>query len=308
MRPNTIAHFRNGIGNFISITPALQALASMDKSGMIDMCVDGEWFDSRKNPLLEILELLPFVNKVYTIKEVIDEPYKVWFWTRWNSHGAAMEVFKRKYFYEETFDIVNTHESDFYMQILRKHYKYTGEKPPMKIIPASEPVLDKSKKNIVLVNGGFGEFCVMKKWAKFNELADEIKGFYGDDVCLIKIGHKSELAEVKSADIDFVDKLSVTQSAKVLQQADLVVSNDTGDMHIADSFGTPLIVLWGGTIINKNRPINSKSKIINLALDCQPCQQNGDYRTCNHTKCLNDITVGEVMFYLRNFLSKGEFE
>ena len=307
MSSNTIAHFRNGVGNFIVLTPALQALAKMDASGKIDICTDEEWMDSRKRPLFEICERLPFINRVYGFREIKDKKYKTWFWTQWNSCGASLEYFKTKKYYEEPWNMLHTHESDYYFDIVKKHYGFTGNKPPQMIVPAEQPLLDMTKKNIVLVDGGFGEMTVMKKWGKFGQLAEQVKNYYGDEVCIIKIGYRDELSDVKIFDRDYVNQLSMTESAKVISQASVVIADDTGNMHCADALGIPLIVLWGGSILAKNRPINSKSKIIHAGLECQPCQPDAGYNRCEKIQCLDYITVGEVMYHLRQFLSKGEF-
>lgn len=305
----TIVHFRNGIGNFVELTPALQALASMDPSGKIDICTDSVWFDSRRLPLLDIWNLLPFVGLATTIEKIKDKPYKTWFWTLWNSGASAIEFFKSKKFYEPpVWDMMNKHESDYYMEIIYKFYGYKGLKPPQCIISANGPDITATGKKIVLTNGGFGEFCVMKKYNKFAEVAKHLKAFFKDDITLIKVGHKNELDDVLDFDIDYVNKLTLPETARVIQQADLVITNDTGNMHVADAFGVPMIVLWGGTILAKNRPINAKAKIINLQLPCQPCQVDGGYHHCEEIHCLNDIQVGEIIYNIRQYFKRGVFD
>lgn len=308
MESKTIAHFRNGIGNFIALTPALQALASMDESGMVDLCTDQAWFDSRKKPLLDIWERLPFIGHVYTVEEIKNKTYKTWFWTAWNSAGGSLELFKRKRPYDAGYwDMMNVHESDYYMNILNQFYGYKGEKPKQSIVPADDPKLPAGV-NIVLTNGGFGEFASFKQWNYFGKLAREMKAFFKDAVRIIKIGIKNELIDVQDFDIDYVNQLTVTQTAKVLQQASLLITDDTGNMHIADALGTPMIIVWGGSIVQKNRPIYAPAKIIHLGLPCQPCQQTGGYTRCEKVECINDISVGEVMYNVRQFLTKGVFD
>lgn len=309
MESKIIAHFRNGIGNFITLTPALQALAGMDESGMIDICTDKTWFDSRKNPLLDIWSRLSFINNIYAVEDVKDKKYKTWFWTQWNSGGESLEFFKTKKFYDPGhWDMLNLHESDFYMDIIRRFYGYTGDKPPQIIVPSPDaPQLDKSKKNIVLCNGGFGELCSVKKWNRFGKLAHEIKHFFRDTVSVIKIGYRNELSDVADFDFDYVNTLSITESAGVIKQADLVITDDTGNMHVADALGVPMIVLWGGSIVEKNKPINAKCKLIHLKLPCQPCQLDGRYNQCESFECISGIRVGEVMYHIRSFFDKGEF-
>lgn len=305
----TVAFFgKSGIGNFILFTPALRAMASMDPSGQLDICCHDNWKDSRKNGLLDIWEKLPFVQNVICLGDRFTKKYKTWFWVDWLCVGEGRELFASMKNYDiGIWDHNKTHESDHYFEVAQRVYGYKGWKPSQLIVPADNPVLGNDKIKIVLCNGGFGELQALKKWEGFKQLAHEIKMLFGNKVSLIKVGYKNELEEVDSFDIDFVNKLSITQTAKVIQQADLMISTDTGNMHIADALGTPMIVLWGGSSIVKNKPYNSMSKIIHLGLKCQPCQQDLGYISCKELKCMTDISVGEVMYYVREFINNGRF-
>ena len=308
METKSIAHFRTGIGNFILFTPALQALASMDESGKIDLCTDPVWTDYRKNAILDIWERLPFVNKVYSYTEVDHSKYNKWFWTHWTSAGYAKELFESKKYYDApSWDKMVEHESDYYMRMLRENYGYIGKKPKQCIVPAPAPILDmQTRHRVVFCNGGFGDIGVFKKWPYFAGLAFAIKHYF-EDTITIKVGANKEMDDVKT-DVDYVDKLTITETAKVIQQADVMVTTDTGNMHIADALGIPIIALWGGSAMAKNMPIQAKTKIINLGLDCQPCMQEGGYRACLEYKCMTQITVGEVMYHLRCLFGKGKFD
>jgi len=60
----TAAYIKTGIGNLIVITPALQALASMDPTEKIDVCMAKGWKDHRAPALRDILESSVFVGRV----------------------------------------------------------------------------------------------------------------------------------------------------------------------------------------------------------------------------------------------------
>jgi len=57
--------------------------------------------------------------------------------------------------------------------------------------------------------------------------------------------------------------------------------------------------LWGLAIQKKNEPINGTAKIIHMGLNCQPCYASTEYQECLDYKCMNDITVNEVMYNVR---------
>ena len=113
--------------------------------------------------------------------------------------------------------------------------------------------------------------------------------------------------DVKTFDFDFVNKLKLTETARVIQQADLMITTDTGNMHIADALGTPCIVLWGGASLAKNKPYNAMNKIMTLGLPCQPCQREGGYKQCDRVACIQDITVNEIMFHVKQYFREGRF-
>ena len=311
MKSRTIVHFRNGIGNFVSFTPALQALASMDTSGKVDMCIEKDWMDSRKGGLFELWDSYPFINKTISFDEIVQKgkDYKTWFWSSWSTHGEPKEYFSSKHFYSDKgWDQTEVHESEYYMNLVREWYGYTGQTPKQFIPVATRPVINTHKKIIVLSNGGFGYLIPLKKYSRFKDLAKCLRDWFGETVHIVKIGYGSELSDVDIYDEDYVWKLSITETAKVIQQATLVITNDTGNMHVADALNVPQIVLWGGSVVEKNQPINGNNKIIHLGLPCQPCQPQGGYRNCANSACMNDIQVGEIMFHVRKFFHEGKFK
>lgn len=99
--------------------------------------------------------------------------------------------------------------------------------------------------------------------------------------------------------INLCGALPLNQSASVIQQASLVVSSDTGLMHVAAAFNKPIISLWGNTIpefgMSPYLP-NPKNQILEVkSLPCRPCSKLG-YNKCprGHFKCMNDIDVNSI--------------
>jgi ADP-heptose:LPS heptosyltransferase len=89
---------------------------------------------------------------------------------------------------------------------------------------------------------------------------------------------------------------TINQSASIIEQAEWVVSSDTGLMHIASAYNKKIISLWGNTIpefgMSPYLP-NSENKILEVKnLSCRPCSKLG-YKKCpkGHFKCMNDIDV-----------------
>ena len=102
-------------------------------------------------------------------------------------------------------------------------------------------------------------------------------------------------------------KFSLNESADIVRKAKLVVSNDTGLMHIAAAFNKPIISLWGNTVpsfgmypyYSKNYLKQSKLPYDILQVNklwCRPCSKIG-YPKCplGHFKCMENITEEEVL-------------
>lgn len=94
--------------------------------------------------------------------------------------------------------------------------------------------------------------------------------------------------------INLCGTLTLNQSASVIQQAEWVISSDTGLMHIAAAFHKKIISVWGNTIpefgMGPYLP-NENNKILQIDnLSCRPCSKLG-FKKCpkGHFKCMNDI-------------------
>ncbi len=102
-------------------------------------------------------------------------------------------------------------------------------------------------------------------------------------------------------------KYNLNQSASLLRQADVVISNDTGLMHIAAAFDKKIISLWGNTVpaFGMYPYISEKHSIMieNKNLNCRPCSKIG-FQKCpkTHFKCMNDLNNEEIVKSIHNFL------
>lgn len=126
------------------------------------------------------------------------------------------------------------------------------------------------------------------------------------DFPVLLLGGKSEyevaekiIEQSKGNVLSFVGKLSLNQSASMVKNANVVLTNDTGLMHIAAAFHKKILSFWGSTVPKLGmfpylpHP-NSKIKEIEN-LKCRPCSKLG-YQKCpkKHFNCMNGIDVNEV--------------
>jgi ADP-heptose:LPS heptosyltransferase len=78
--------------------------------------------------------------------------------------------------------------------------------------------------------------------------------------------------------ISAISKLTIDQQLLLMSQLDIMVSMDSGNMHLASLVGTPVISVWGAThpyagFLGWNQ---SESNIIQTDLPCRPCSVFGD--------------------------------
>ena len=100
--------------------------------------------------------------------------------------------------------------------------------------------------------------------------------------------------------INLVGRTDVKTLAAVLQRCDLLISADSGPMHLATAVGTPCVALFGSTDPQVTGPFDLLSETIYKALPCAPC---GNHPTCEgRYDCLRAITPPEVALAARGLL------
>lgn len=144
-----------------------------------------------------------------------------------------------------------------------------------------------------------------KRWPvdKWTEFARQM------DHPIILVGGKEDAANGKIiAAVDDVKvynscgKFSLNESADLIRKAKLVVTHDTGMMHIAAAFRKPIISLWGNTVPSfgmypydgEDHPSGTMLQVPKLW--CRPCSKIG-YEKCplGHFKCMQKIDVSDVL-------------
>jgi len=101
--------------------------------------------------------------------------------------------------------------------------------------------------------------------------------------------------------LDLTGKTNIGQLAAVIETCDVVVTADTGAMHIAAAVSTPVAALFGSTNPTTVGPYgDSSSRVIYKALSCSPCN---NHPSCNgQYMCMSRITPQEVSIAIQELL------
>ena len=160
--------------------------------------------------------------------------------------------------------------------------------------------IDDSKKNIFLCPDA--EYGEAKRWPvqKWIELAIEFKRqnyqtyFLGKDLRF----NDSLSQTIKNNDksiISLIGKTTIDEAIYLLAGSDLVITNDSGLMHVASSVKAKIIAIYGSSSPEYTPPLSKfeKHKIIYKNIECSPCFK----KICplGHFNCMNTISINEVI-------------
>jgi heptosyltransferase-2 len=99
------------------------------------------------------------------------------------------------------------------------------------------------------------------------------------------------LQHLKGRGINLAGKTNLLQLAALLECCQLLVTNDTGTMHVATAVGTPVVALFGSTDPLITGPWGDGHVVIRKDVPCGPCLK----RICpTDHRCMELITVDEV--------------
>ncbi len=157
--------------------------------------------------------------------------------------------------------------------------------------------LDRGRPAAALCPGA--EFGPAKRWPAryFAELAQGLAA-HGCAIWLIGSQNDREAgAEIERAAggvcRNLCGETTLTEAIDLLASCSLVVSNDSGLMHVAAALGRPLVALYGSSSPDYTPPLSADARVLKLDLPCSPCFQ----RECplGHFNCMMQLTPDKVL-------------
>jgi heptosyltransferase-2 len=94
-------------------------------------------------------------------------------------------------------------------------------------------------------------------------------------------------------------KTSLDEAIALIGMSKMLVSNDSGLMHIGAALKVPQVAIFGSSDPNHTPPLSNMAKVLWLNLPCSPCHK----RECplGHLKCLKDIPPENVLDAIHSF-------
>jgi heptosyltransferase-2 len=138
-----------------------------------------------------------------------------------------------------------------------------------------------------------------KRWpaGRFAELARAFQSQKGAEILIIGSAGEAEIAAAIASTMDrkpavLTGQTTLAQLLGLISQAALVISNDTGPMHLANALRVPVVGIFGPTDPAVTGPFEQPSRTVKKDVPCWPCF----YRKCPYDhRCMTMIETVDVL-------------
>lgn len=200
------------------------------------------------------------------------------------------------------------HHVDYYLQMLETlGIAAAGRQPRLALTAAEEARAEEllGPGDWLAINPG-ASYGAAKRWLpeRFAEVADALAGEFGLRVVLTGGPGEREIgADIEQGmhtrPVNLIGTTAVRELLAVLARCRLVVTNDSGPMHVAAAFGVPLVAVFGPTDHTTTSPVGEHFRIVRSPADCAPCM----LRECpTDHRCMTGVSAGQVIAAARELL------
>src|SRR6266571_936130 len=153
-----------------------------------------------------------------------------------------------------------------------------------------------------------------KRWPveRFATVAQELAQTQGAAVVVLGSGEDARLAQelcqrLSVPVLNTTGKLSLMHTAALLQQCHLLLSNDSGLMHMTTALRVPVVAIFGPTVQEFGfYPFKAAAQVVSTTLACRPCSTKGTTRCPRgHHQCMQQVTVAHVLAAASKIWGRG---
>lgn len=159
----------------------------------------------------------------------------------------------------------------------------------------------KSNEQLIGIHPGSSEHEKWKRWdwRKFAMFSDKVAKEYNLKPIFFLGPSEYDLADkLLSATTSrpiIMKELSLGQTAALIARCSSFLSNDSSLMHMAVALNIPTIGIFGPTSSKQFGPWGKEHKVLRADIDCPPCYYSDDRTKCDGIKCLDMISVEDVL-------------
>jgi heptosyltransferase-3 len=305
-----------GIGDTVLLSAVIRGFKDAYPSAWLTFFVASNNYEmAQMISGIDTIIKLPLVKPLECIHIVKESgEYDIWIdfgpWPRINAllsyfSNARFKVgFKTKgqyrhYIYDLTAEhSAHLHELDNYKNLLKQLGLNCHNSPCVNL---HIPECSDNRITIHMFPGGSRSY--LKQWPDANwiEIIDQLTA-RNYEVFLTGAKIDCEKAEQIKAQIKnrgsvniVAGELDLKQTAELLKSSTLVISVDTGIMHLASALGCNLIALHGPTSVKRWGPLGANAISLQSGLQCSPCLNLGFESKCQTNSCMKFITTKALM-------------
>lgn len=305
-------------------------VASKVSASLLDGCKELDEIiiiNKNRNSIINWLNIMRYIRRRrfdLVVTSFLDKSFKValFAWLTRARYRVGYENKAYGWLYTHQVPInEKKHEIEYNLDLVRAiglTIRRANEKAPFILITPLEEELAKDflvknhvshKELLIGVHPGSGlALGSAKRWPreKFAKLCDLILAVPRTKVIVFGGPEERYAAEemakfMRKKPVILAGDTDIRTSAALIKKCALLISNDSGLMHLATAVKTPVLAIFGPTLWWKNYPWGKNNMIIRKDLDCSPCY-NYKQIDCETLKCLNLIKVEEVWQKIKDFL------
>jgi ADP-heptose:LPS heptosyltransferase len=283
-----------GLGNFMQALPAVQALYG--EGHTIDLFLSS----AKYTAITDIVRGQPYMRTIY--ENAYDSAPA--------SYDVCIVSFLSKHRPARAQKIIHL-QQDWNKRSEYELYCWAAQKlgaknfQPPALSPA-ERIFSLKQPNILIHAGSSHvKMWERKRWPHYAELAERLiqDGFH-----IYCCGSEDEIIE--HSRVTAYNSLPIQETAALILQCELFVSNDSGLMHLAAALRKKQIAIFTATNPKKSAPsYNPNSRSVLPPLPCFPCQGTGNnwqtWENCTDWQCRDAITVEHVYQVIKESWSQA---
>jgi heptosyltransferase-2 len=205
------------------------------------------------------------------------------------------------------------HHIQYYLELVKKTGITPKAEAPWIFLDLEErlcarAVLGGLKRPVIAINPG-ATYGSSKKWLpeRFAEVAALVMHEIGGSVLLLggpketgiadeilqNVRNVGDTSHMGSASLlSLSGKTSLRELIAIIAESDVLLTNDSGPMHIGYAVGTPVVAIFGSTSPEHTGPVGATDIVIRRPVACSPCFE----RECRKKslECMDLITTAEV--------------